>query len=138
MKTIRLSLVSFLVGFAALAHAQTPGTDSPLQQAVRWDDTGAVITDLNTTPALLDQKNDDGWTPLATAAFSGKAKAARILIERGATVDVSDDDGERPLSQRTRNHCANAARAWSESGCAECHGRNAALSGRIERKSGSR
>ena len=44
----------------------------------------------------IKAKDDFGGTPLQWAAFWGKPKAANILIDLGADIDVVDDNGCSP------------------------------------------
>nr|KYP71517.1 Ankyrin-2 [Cajanus cajan] len=50
---------------------------------------------------LLDLLRDqNGWSPLHWAAFKGRIKSVKVLLEHGAEVDTVDDAGYTPL------HCA--------------------------------
>lgn len=52
-----------------------------------------------------------GWTPLMrVSAVSGNQKAASLLIEAGANVNVKDKDGKTPLMVGLAPHGSLAAR----------------------------
>ena len=40
--------------------------------------------------ADVNAKDNDGWTPLIKAAAGGRIELARLLLERGADIDVVD------------------------------------------------
>ncbi|KAK6126569.1 hypothetical protein DH2020_039680 [Rehmannia glutinosa] len=50
--------------------------------------------------ALINGRDQNGWTALHRAAFKGRADAARALIEKGIDVNAKDVDGYTAL------HCA--------------------------------
>ncbi|CAI0384698.1 unnamed protein product [Linum tenue] len=50
--------------------------------------------------ALVNGRDQHGWTALHRAAFKGKIEAARTLLERGIDIDSKDEDGYTAL------HCA--------------------------------
>ncbi len=43
---------------------------------------------LESRPGLVDEPNKDGFTPLGLAAFFGHATVARVLLTKGAAVDL--------------------------------------------------
>lgn len=51
-------------------------------------DTAEVARHLKADPKLATSWNDFGWTPLHLAAFSGSSETARLLLERGADVNL--------------------------------------------------
>jgi ankyrin repeat protein len=50
--------------------------------------------------ALLNGRDQNGWTALHRAAFKGRIEAARLLIDRGIDINAKDEDGYAAL------HCA--------------------------------
>jgi ankyrin repeat protein len=62
---------------------------------------------LSHEPALLDAKAADGFTPLHFAAFFGHPGAARILVERGASVSAVADNPMKvqPLHSAAAANC---------------------------------
>ena len=93
----------FVLFFHGTLSAQTSSNQTNLEQAVSWNDSAAIAAALKASPELINSTNEDGWTPLLSAAYAGKTKAVKILLERGAKVDVKDPDGERALSLATAN-----------------------------------
>src|SRR5581483_371282 len=111
MKVHQFILAALLLSiFRLTAIAQTDGIPSPLQDAVRSNDTNAVLAALRAHPDAINATNEDGWTALHTAAFSGKTKPAKVLLEHGASPDLTDPDGERPLSLAAANGYAEIIR----------------------------
>ena len=45
----------------------------------------------------VDTRSRSHWTPLHVASRFGKIEIARLLLDRGATVNAEDNDGEKPL-----------------------------------------
>ena len=45
----------------------------------------------------MNEKDEDGWTPLYCACYSGHTATAVALIERGASVNEKNQDGNTPL-----------------------------------------
>lgn len=48
-------------------------------------------------PIVLNRKNVNGWTPLIVAAYIGKNKMCRALIEAGSDIDKPNKNGTTPL-----------------------------------------
>lgn len=66
--------------------------------AIRRGEAGEVVRVLETYPHLLDAQNHwDGRTLLYHAAFLGQTAMVRMLLERGAGVDIKSCDGMSPL-----------------------------------------
>jgi len=63
---------------------------------------------LGANRALISAVSTDGWTPLHLAAFFGKEPAARLLLNKGATVTArsTNDMRNTPLHAATAGgHC---------------------------------
>lgn len=73
--------------------------DDLLQRAARLDDVHGLKSCL-AEGALVDGRDQNGWTPLHRAAFKGRIDCVKVLLNHGAHVDVVDDAGYTPL------HCA--------------------------------
>ena len=48
----------------------------------------------------VNDRDQNGWTPLHRAAFKGRIESVKTLLSNRARVDAIDDDGYTPL------HCA--------------------------------
>lgn len=70
-----------------------------LFRAARLDDIHG-LTSCIAKGAVVNRKDQNGWTPLHWAAFKGRIKSVKLLIEHGAEIDAVDDAGYTPL------HCA--------------------------------
>ena len=47
-----------------------------------------------------DISNDNDWTSLVSASYSGHLDIVRLLLQNGAKVDLPNDDGWTPSSRR--------------------------------------
>jgi len=84
----------FLVTLQARAAA---GGDNALWNAALNGDRQAVENILAGEPALLNAKNDRGYTPLHETAWKGHAGVAGLLLSYQATVDSK--------YRQLRSHC---------------------------------
>lgn len=66
--------------------------------------TGAVLSELEHDPDLLQAHSPDGWTPLQLAAFFGRAELANALLDRGADIEARSTNA----SKNTPLHAAAA------------------------------
>ena len=87
---------TFLVLLAFLASSCSMLTTSSLDQAVHYKNINEVRRHLN-EGANVNQKDENGQTPLHYAAQRGYTEVARTLIERGAQVNSKDKNGRTPL-----------------------------------------
>lgn len=60
----------------------------PVFQACEDGDLEALTALLKETPAALEQRNGDGWTPLLCASFCGELDAVEFLLGQGADATV--------------------------------------------------
>jgi len=57
-----------------------------------------VLRALLRAPGIdVNAKEDFGWTPLHGAAMQGRVQAAKLLIQRGADINVVTADGDTPI-----------------------------------------
>ncbi|KAI4349578.1 hypothetical protein L6164_010151 [Bauhinia variegata] len=70
-----------------------------LLRAARTDDVHGMKCSL-AEGALVNRRDQNGWTPLHWAAFKDRIKSVKLLLEHEAEVDTVDDAGYTPL------HCA--------------------------------
>ncbi|KAG9391473.1 Ankyrin repeats (3 copies) [Carpediemonas membranifera] len=52
---------------------------------------------LNADPDMVDVADDDGWSPLHTAAYYNQDRIVALLIKAGATLDLVTEDERTPL-----------------------------------------
>jgi len=52
--------------------------------------------------ALVDAKDNEGWTVLMFAAYAGDIAIARLVLEKGAEIDMQDGMGRTPLIHAAR------------------------------------
>ncbi len=87
---------TFLILFAFLASSCSLIKTSSLEKAVQYKNVKEVRRHLN-EGADVNQKDENGQTPLHYAAESGYTEVAQTLIERGARVESRDNEGRSPL-----------------------------------------
>lgn len=68
-----------------------------IHYAVVSEDIETVTRLLDEDPGLINQRDNDGSTPLHIAAYYGDLKMSRLLVERGADIDAGDNDNSTPL-----------------------------------------
>lgn len=80
-------------------HKADPNT--PVEsgcRALHWSRPASVTTLLLDAKAEIDATNNDGQTPLMCATWHGRFDAVRVLLERGANVELKNKVGETALS----------------------------------------
>lgn len=79
-----------------IADANTRGLfgNYPLHVAAVWGDCDAIRT-LVEAQARIDQPGEHGFAPLMEAVAQGRAEAALLLIDLGASA-LRNDDGQLP------------------------------------------
>jgi methionyl-tRNA formyltransferase len=65
--------------------------------AIEMDDVAALEDVLTTSPELLEESNNCGWTPLIVAVFNDARRCADRLVALGADVGKSNEKGTTPL-----------------------------------------
>jgi hypothetical protein len=68
-----------------------------IHDAAKAGDLEKVKSLLKTSPDLVSSKDNDGATPLHTAAYGGQLKIAETLVASGANVNATTRDGVAPL-----------------------------------------
>lgn len=95
-----LAMVRALLEQGADIHAKDGLGSTALLLAARKTDQVELVRFLHErAPALLDERDTAGRTPLSWAAEQGHLSVLRFLGERGALVDASDASGHTPLFQ---------------------------------------
>lgn len=70
---------------------------TPLHIVTYADNTDGVKFLLKICPSLLEEKDAYGCTPLQLGIKSNKTKAAKVLVQKGAVVNIADQNGRTPL-----------------------------------------
>lgn len=81
--------------------ASWPDGASGLVHAASGRDLRAVRIALANNPAIDEPSPDDGFTPLAIAAWNGDAQIVMELLRAGADPSIKDKKGKTPLDQAT-------------------------------------
>lgn len=92
MNLSKIAILLLLVSTVFLIGAQ-----EDIHKAVQQGDAAAVQELLTTNPALVNQKNEYGQTPLHTALLRGKTEIAGLLIAQGADVNAGSNSNITPL-----------------------------------------
>jgi ankyrin repeat protein len=88
------SLVSVLLIMLLLVSLVTA---SEIFDTVKKGDITKVTEIIKKNPKVVNEKNDEGETPLFIAAEEGNSAVAELLISRGADVNSKNNEGETPL-----------------------------------------
>ncbi|KAM4664182.1 protein phosphatase 1 regulatory subunit 27 isoform 1-T1 [Discoglossus pictus] len=89
----------YLSGMAALHEAVLSGNLDCVQLLVKYG-------------ADIEQRDENGWTPLHMACSDGHTHIARYLLSLGARRDVLNSDGEKP-SQLIDSDCKELLQLFS-------------------------
>ncbi len=93
MKTLGFVTVLGVLIVAVSCFAQ--GAD--VHQAARAGDCVRLKELIDASPELVSAKNEDGDTPLHTAALAGSMDAALYLVGRGADIEARNSSNQSPL-----------------------------------------
>ena len=74
---------------------QMPPKGALIEAAVSGN--ALAVTNLLARGASVDERNDDGATPLLAAAAAGSKECVRLLIEAQADCNAKDNGGDTPL-----------------------------------------
>jgi hypothetical protein len=70
---------------------------APIHDAAQAGDLAKITSLLAANPALVNAKAPNSATPLMYAVHSGKTEAAKLLVQKGADVNITNSDGETAL-----------------------------------------
>jgi ankyrin repeat protein/L-ascorbate metabolism protein UlaG (beta-lactamase superfamily) len=93
MKALRFFLVMGGLAVAVSCAAQ----NADVHQAARRGECARLKELIDAAPELVNAKNEDGDTPLHTAALAGSLDAALYLIGRGADIEARNSGNQSPL-----------------------------------------
>jgi len=94
MKKLFIALLVFPILSSIFSGCATM---SPLAKAMESRDTKAVENILTEGRDIDRADPKTGFTPLHLAIYYGNTQAAKMLIERGAALEIKDKDGRTPL-----------------------------------------
>lgn len=83
-------IVQILLNNGANVNVQDSSYRTPFQWAVTYNREGIAIL-------LINTKGENGWTPLHWAVHNAKTSMVRLLLKKGARVDIKDDQGKTPV-----------------------------------------
>lgn len=72
--------------------------------AVQGGDTKTLLAILTDNEKLVHAKDENGWTPLHEAARAGSIEAVRLLVDKGADVNVKTEYGQSALLLATQEY----------------------------------
>lgn len=75
----------------------TPGPINDLHRAARTGFIEAAIGILALGPIDIDQGDPQGWTPLIWASFCNHPSVVRLLLDKGASLEIALEDGFNAL-----------------------------------------
>jgi len=88
--TVALCLLVWVV-------VSTPAAAQGIYEAIDADNLAAVKQTLRDNPAILEQKDPAGLTPLNYASYRGKASIVAALLDMGADINSGDNENSRPI-----------------------------------------
>lgn len=92
-----------LIAIGADPNAKNADNSTALQLAVDSDSTDLVDALVTTRAVDLDTKNNEGKTPIYTAAWRGNLASVGALIRGGANVAIKNKDGWSPIHAASFN-----------------------------------
>jgi 26S proteasome non-ATPase regulatory subunit 10 len=93
-----MSVWKRLFGVKESPKPATPKTiDTRIHDAAKSGDLEKVKTLLKANPDLVSSKDDEGRTPLHSAAANGQKDVAELLLASKADVDAKNNSGCTPL-----------------------------------------
>lgn len=82
-----------LLAWAVSCAAQT----AEVHEAARTGDLAKLKVLMSASPGLVNAKDEDGGTPLHTAAMAGRTEAVLLLLQQGAQADARNTLNQSPL-----------------------------------------
>ena len=125
LAVVALALAVAAVKFAQKSAAErqdllAKGTNNVFAFA-RSDAVKALGRLLEDNHQLVNQRDADGWTPLAHAASAGSTNALRLLLAHGAVVDATNHVGYTPLLEAASSGRVSAVAALLAAGANPNH-----------------
>lgn len=107
-------LLALILATTTKAHCSlpAPGALPPLTPC--WP--LQVVELLLDRGALIDATDQDGWTPLHQAAYSGRLPTCRVLLQRGASLLALTNDHSTALHLAARQNQLSVAEMLLEAG----------------------
>ena len=91
---IRLFIVSLI---AVLCASAAPARADAIHQAALMGDIARIKSIATDNPSAVNQKDENGLTPLFWAVYAEQPEAALLLIDLKAKVNATDKSGQTPL-----------------------------------------
>lgn len=115
----RVDAVIDLLSFNADPNLTNSDEEIPLNLSIMFDNVssepGAILRLLlNKRRTNTDLYNDEGERPLHLAAYSGRVDLIRMLLDRGAGLNLLDDNENNALHHATMNYNSSGAEATVE------------------------
>ncbi|MHC4132803.1 MAG: ankyrin repeat domain-containing protein [Planctomycetota bacterium] len=95
--------VETLISKGADTKAQNFKGDNALHIAIQCASRDIIELLLQTQEVQIDAKNNEGWSPLHFAAWTGRGDVVEILIKNGAEVNIKNNFNHTPLRTANRN-----------------------------------
>jgi ankyrin repeat protein len=91
---VRLPILALLILLAPSA-----GECGPIHEAVRQGDVAGVNRIIESDRSALNARDENGYTPLYTAATYNKLPTVRLLVKEGADPRIANNWGDEPIHQ---------------------------------------
>jgi ankyrin repeat protein len=90
--------VRFLLAHGAGVNYEENG-ETPLYEAAWWNHPDVAVILLDHGAGINKQRHGEGDTALSIASSDGHLEVVRLLLERGADINIANARGETPLSR---------------------------------------
>jgi ankyrin repeat protein len=77
--------------------------DNALHIAIQCTSYDIIELLVQTNKIQIDTKNNDGWSPLHFAAWTGRGDVVEMLLKNGAEVNIKNNFNHTPLRTANRN-----------------------------------
>lgn len=99
----QLDILKLLLEAGANIEAKDTKRQTPLHLAASYKVAAEIVTFLVNNHANLNALDGDGKTPLIHSAMEGYLETTKILVARGARIDIKDKNGKTAADQASSN-----------------------------------
>lgn len=99
----KFDVVKFFLDSNINIRAKDRYGDTPLHLAAQNNDKSEIVESfLDSDANNINDRTNNGWTPLHVAVQGNKPSTVKLLLGRGADIEVKDTYGQTPLDLATQ------------------------------------